>query len=134
MTKPKQLIHFCEACQENHTFIEEKWPFWGKSKIKGKTHYYCNKGFYCSGCKTIHNTAKVGGSVGKGNPTKWYCNKWVKSRRTSINYDNYSPQDIVSGVHMGLPRQEVWGDDTPDYSVMQRENIKQLESTLDTLE
>lgn len=27
-----------------------------------------------------------------------------------------SPQDVVSGVHLGMPRQEIWGKDTEDYS------------------
>lgn len=82
---------------------------------------------FCSGCNKTHDDVQW---IGKGHETKWYCHKFASPPK-GINYDNFSPQEIVSGVHLGMPRQEVWGPDTEDHSVVHAKQVQALGESLE---
>lgn len=145
MPKPTKLSHYCVACNEEHTFIEDQPPFWKEKKIKSRvlgesyshTVYYCNKGIDCAGCKSIHQRTPV--TKNFTNPdtgeTYWVCNKWFKTTGNGeIQWDNWSPQEVMSGVHLGEARVERLGKDTEDHSIVQSQQVEDLGQVLDEVE
>lgn len=145
MPKPKKLNHYCVACNTEHTFIEDQFPFWYEKIIKGKylgkvaykSVYYCNKGIDCSGCKSIHKREGVTKILTDPETQKTYqvCSKWFKSRGNGeVEWDNWSPQEVMSGVHFGEERVKRYGPDTEDHSVVQSQQVTDLEQVLDEVE
>jgi len=136
MPKPKQLTHFCEACQVKHTFIENKWPFWNYKEQNGKKIYWCNKGIDCAGCKKIHKRIGITKTVDlPDGRVLWLCNKWFKKHGNGeIDWENWSPQEVMSGVHMGFDRDKEYGPDTENHSIVMAEQKGQMEEALDILQ
>lgn len=135
MSKPKKLTHYCEACQTKHTFIENQFPFWKSKPHNGKTIYWCNKGIDCAGCKTVHT--KNGITKGLSHPsgkTIWLCSKWFKRHGSGqIDFSQWSPQEVLSGVHLGEQRDPEYGADTEDHSIIHAEQEGKMEEALDEL-
>lgn len=136
MPKPTKLTHYCQACQTKHTFIENQFPFWKSKEHNGETLYWCNKGIDCAGCKTIH--PKTGITKGLEHPsgkTIWLCNKWFKRYGTGdIDWDIWSPQEVMSGVHLGEERDAAYGADSENHSIVQGEQVQNMTQALDELE
>lgn len=120
----QKTIRYCQACKKRHSLEVSSWVDWDKKILGKKTVYYCPKGMDCAGCKMIHTrTPSITHCTRQDRETGekitgWYCEKWVGSSPPSMaqRMSGMSPQDVVSGVHLGMPRQEIWGKDTEDYS------------------
>ena len=125
----KPVTHFCVGHKKKLTLSDE-WC-WNKIKIGKKTAYYCNHCIYCEGCKRIHPLAENGGARGSGNPTKYWCFKWVKSTSSSPEKraDGLSPAEILSGVHLGYEGGHFKGASKETYTEIKQKNkeaVKQL--------
>lgn len=145
MPKPKQITHYCEACHTKHTLIEGVWPFWNSAvrtiNVGGvptkTTYWYCNKGVDCAGCKTIHTRTGITKSLvdPQSGATYWICNKWFKQTGNGqVQWDNWSPQEVMSGVHYGEDRVARYGPDTEDHAIVHGEQVKALGEALDEIE
>jgi len=133
--KPTKITHYCEACKEKHTLIENQWPFWNQKNQDGRVVFWCSKGIDCVGCKKIHKRE----GIIKGRPgehgTQWYCDRHFKTHGNGeVVWENYSPQEVLSGVHMGFERDKVYGEDTEDHTIVHNQQLKEYEQALDELE
>ena len=104
--------------------------------IKGeKPIFYCNKGIDCAGCKKVHK--KNGITKGINHPsgkTLWLCAKWVdKFGNGEIDWETWSPQEVMSGVHLGEDRDKVYGEDTENHDIVQGAQVEAMEQSLDEL-
>lgn len=127
MPNPKHISHYCEACQKSHQIITDAWNYW-RTKRVGKTKlYWCHKGIDCAGCGHVHRKNGISKLIGD----KWYCNKWFKKTGNGqIDFSQYSPQEVVSGVPYGLDRDASYGPDTEDHSIVHGAQTEALEQAL----
>ena len=62
------------------------------------------------------------------------CSKWTRPRSKSPQEraKNMSPADVLSGVHLGMDRQDVYGSNNhqEDFSVERRKQLASLESDI----
>lgn len=135
MPNPKEITHYCTACQKEHTFIENEWPFWNSKEVNGETIYWCNKGIDCAGCKKVHKRNGITKSKEKNGTTLWICAKWINGHGNGeIDWDMYSPQEVMSGVHLGMKRDKVYGEDTENHDIVHAEEVKAVDQELTELE
>lgn len=139
---PKHRVerHYCSSCEKNHSLTIDSWTWWRTAKHGNKTLHYCNKGMDCVGCAKIHPRTPVITHVKRQHPKTgevldgWWCNKWVRESRRVKRLEDYSPQEIVSGVDLGNERQEIWGDDTEDHSVVHARQMREFNKALEEVE
>jgi len=135
MTNPKEITHYCTACKTEHTFIENEWPFWNLKMIDEKPVFWCNKGLDCAGCKTVHR--KNGITKSYNHPsgmTLWLCAKHINGHGNGeIDWDMYSPQEVMSGVHLGMEREKVYGEDTENHDIVHAQELEAVDQTLQEL-
>lgn len=140
MPNPKQVTHFCQACRKEHSLTISAWVYWRSKPAPECDHtgcgcpqylYWCDKGIDCAGCGHIHR--KTGISKLKGD--KWFCSKWFKKTGNGqIDWSQWSPQDVMSGVPYGLERDKAYGPDTEDHSIVHGAQVQAVEQALDELE
>lgn len=133
----QKVTHFCESCQEQHTLIENVWSYWRTKIQDGKQIYWCARGIDCAGCHRVHE--KIGVTKGVPHPetgkTIWFCQKWFKSHGNGqIDWSIWSPQEVVSAVHLGEEREKIYGPDTEDHSVVHTAQKQQMIEALTELE
>jgi len=131
MTKP---THYCQACKKKHS-LDNTFSFWKSKQHNGKTIWWCNKGIDCAGCKTVH--AKTGITKGLPHPsgkTLWFCSKWFKRHGNGeIDFEQWSPQEVMSGVHLGFDREERFGADTENHDIVHGQQEGEMKQALDEL-
>lgn len=136
----KKVTKYCAGCKKRHSVEVGGWEGWSSSEINGKKVYFCRKHMHCVGCGTIHERTGFSRHRTKEHPETgeklggWWCEKWERPAALTPEQRmaNMSPQEVVSGVHLGMDRQEVWGEDTDDWSRTSErtEGLKELEEVL----
>lgn len=92
---------------------------------------------WCAGCQAIHESTPFARAV--TNPvtkeTEWYCQKWAKPKIATPEEKakNMSPEEVMSGVHMGMDRVKAMGKDSEDYHVEQQQQQEFLDEALESV-
>lgn len=136
MPKPKKITHHCSACNKKHSLSEDDWEFWShKIDEHDNDVWWCNKGIDCAGCQKVHKkngqTKLVSHPSGK---TIYLCAKWAKFGNGQIDWDTWSPQEVMSGVHLGMERDKVYGADTENHDIVQSEQEEAMDQALTELQ
>lgn len=136
--QPKNLTRYCRGCKKRHGMIVDAWNSWNHKIINGKEVYWCKKHFFCVGCNAVHQVTSYSRHCKRIHPKTgieldgWWCEKWVNTPVLTPEQKmaNMSPQEVVSGVHLGAERQEVWGKDTEDFGTIRAQQLPELEEAL----
>lgn len=124
------MKHYCIGHKQKLE-LQEDWA-WSIVRIQGVKKYVCNKCIYCEGCKEYHPIGKYGGAKGYGHPTKFICFNWTKPNKPSMakRMEGMSPEDVMSGVHMGNERASYLGEDTNDWGKDHKQQKEELGNAL----
>ena len=92
---------------------------------------------WCAGCQMIHESTPFARTM--TNPetkeTEWYCQKWAKPKIATPEEraKDMSPEEVMSGVHMGMERVKGLGNDSEDYHVEQARQKTFAEEALESV-
>ena len=91
----------------------------------------------CAGCKKVHETTPYARTM--TNPetkqTEWYCQKWARPKISTPEEKakNMSPEEVMSGVHMGMDRVKGMEKDSEDYHVEHAQQQQFLDEALESV-
>lgn len=124
------MKHYCIGHKQKIE-LQQDWQ-WSVVKVQGSKRYICNKCIYCEGCKEYHTIGKYGGAKGYGNPIKYVCFKWSKATPPSMEkrIANLSPEEVMSGVHLGNERASYFKKDTNDWGKDHQKQKEELGNAL----
>ncbi len=126
----KEVKHKCFGCLKTHTDKAYRW----KSRILvdgGKKIWWCGSCVDCGGCRKIHfNDTGRTLIIGNGAERIEMCGRWYQSPSPSIKkkMENLSPEEVLSGVHLGLP--QTYKGQSNDHSFEKKAAVKELKKSL----